>query len=559
MRQIFKESRIKFSELLSDARTYLTEVHNQNKKVYTTASPFGQILTVVVGLAEKIFFYIEDAISENNINSASRNSSIRGLISLTGYQSKNATSASGLATIRYNGKQISDILVDQIILPNYTRVFCPGNNLYYLTESSSEIRFYSNDKEKNIQVKLIQGEIFEQSFTGDGTILQSFRINERFSDFVDLDSIIVKVNGIVSKRYFGLNDIPLGEYGYLVRTSVGGGIDVFFGTLYNGFPPPSGSIINISYIKNSGSIGNIINAKDVKFEFIDDGYDNQGNKIDLNEYLSIEALDGLVLGSNPESIEVTKISGPKHSRSFVLSNIDAYESYLNRMNYFSTVQVFNTFDDDNLDDDNVVYMFLIPNLSLRISPKYNYFTAPLSSFLMTEQESNSLLDSIESSGQVMIGTEFKIIQPTIKKFTIHVIINYFKGHSKELIRTNIINQLSDYFINYTRRDTVPKSDIIAMIEYVDGVDSVNVYFKEDPANYSIDSDSYITEMGDIQIGKKDYPLIRGGWTDDTGITYLEDLSENLPSSLNITFNKEVEKDSNRIKNKSLVTQIRNRK
>lgn len=559
MRQIFKESRIKFSELLSDARSYLSDVHKQNNKVYTPASPFGQILTVVVGIAEKIFYYIEDAISENNINSASRSSSVRGLIALTGYQPKNATSASGLATIRYNGKQVSDIQVNQIILPNYTRVFCPANNLYYLTESNSEIRFYSNDKEKSISVKLIQGEIFEQSFTGDGTTLQSFRINERFSDFVDLDSIIVKVNGIINKRYYGLTDIPLGEYGYQVRTSVGGGIDIFFGTLYNGTPPPPGSRINVSYIKNSGSVGNIINATDLKFDFIDEGYDNQGNQVDLNEYLSIEPQEGLVLGSNPEPIEVVRISGPKHSRAFVLSNKEAYESYLSRMNYFSTIEVFNTFEDDNLDDDNVVYMFLIPNLTLRVSPKYHYFTAPLDSFLMTSQETEMLLDSIEGSGQVMIGTEFEIIQPTIKKFTIHVILNYFKGHSKELIRTNIIDQLSSYFINYTRRDTIPKSDIIAMLEYVDGVDSVNVYFKEDPANYSVNDDTYITEMGDIQIGKKDYPLVRGGWTDDTGVTYLEGLSENLPSSLNITFNKEVEKDTNRIKNKSLVTQIRNRR
>lgn len=559
MRQIFKESRIKFSELLSDARTYLTEVHNQNNKTYTPASPFGQILTAVVGLTEKVFYYIEDAISENNINSASRSSSKRGLIALTGYQPKNATSASGLATIRYNGKQPLDSQVNQIILPNYTRVFCPANNLYYLTQSNSEIRFYSNDKEKTISVKLIQGEIFEQTFTGTGLSLQSFRINERFSDFVDLDSLVVKVNGLVSKRYYGLNDIPLGELGYQVRTSVGGGIDIFFGTLYNGTPPPPGATISVSYIKNSGSAGNIIDARDLRFEFVDEGFDNQGNSIDLNEYLSVEAQEGLVLGSNPEPIDVTVISGPKHSRSFVLSNTDAYESYLNRMNYFSTVDVFNTFEDDNLDDDNVVYMFLIPNLSLRISPKYNYFTAPLSSFLMTGQETTQLLETIEGSGQVMIGTEFEIIQPTIKKFTLHVIINYFKGHSKELIRTNIIDQLSDYFINYTRRDTIPKSDIIAMIEYVDGVDSVNVYFKEDPANYSVNDDTYITEMGDIQIGKKDYPIIRGGWTDDTGVTYLEDLSENLPSSLNITFNKEVEKNSNRIKNKSLVTQIRNRR
>lgn len=557
MRTIFKESRIKFNELLDDAKKYLSDVHNQNSRVYTSASPFGQILTVLVGLAQKIFYFIEDSVTEMNISSASRESSIKGLIALTGYQPKNATSASGNVILRFNGNTFDDELLNQIIIPNYSSVFCLANNLNYLIESNSEIRFSTTEKQKEITVRLVQGEIFEQSFTGIGTPLQSYRINERFFDFVDHDSLKVKLNGILCQRYESIFDIPLNGHGYLVKTSVGGGIDIFFGTAYNGVIPPLGSNIQVSYIKNAGASGNLIDAKELKFEFVEEGYDNQGNQIDLNEYLEIEALNGIVLGSNPEDVEITKIAGPKHSRSFVLSNVDAYESFLSRMNYFSNIEVFNTFEDDNLDDDNVIYMFLIPNLKLRITPNSNYFTSPLNSYLLTEQERNNLLEYIESTGRVMIGTEFEIIQPRIKKFTCHVVIDVFNGYSKELIRTAIINSLSDYFINYTRRDRIPKSDLVAIIESIEGIDSVNVYFKEDPANFSIDSESFINEMGDIQIGKRDYPLIRGGWTDNTGVYYIEDLSENKPSSLNITFNRQVDKTTNRIKNKSIVSALRN--
>lgn len=559
MRQIFQQSRISFNNLLTDAKKFLSDKYNQNGKTYTPASPFGQILTVVVGLAQQIFYYIEDSVTEMNITSASRESSVKGLVALTGYQPKTATPAMGNVNIRYNGTGVTDSSVSQIILPNYTRVFCNVNNLYYLIESNSEIRFSTATGNRTTSAKLIQGELYEETFTGNGKEIQSFRINERYSDYVDMETLKVTVNGIECTRYESLWDIPLGKYGFIARTSIGGGFDVFMGTVYNGIIPQPGSLIRIQYIKSVGSAGNLIDARNISFEFIDEGYDNFGNTIDLNEHLSLSAVNGLIFGSNPEDVELSKLVGPKHSRAFVLSNTDAYEAYLNRMNYFSTVDVYDTFNDSNYNDDNVIYMFLIPNLRLRISPKFNYFTSPLNSFLMTSQEKSELLQTIEKSGQVMIGTEFEILQPTIKRFTVHVIVDWFKGYSKELIRDTIITSLSTYFINYTRRDRIPKSDLIAIIEGIDGVDSVNVYFKEDPNNFNNNEDSYINDMGDIIIGSRDYPMIRGGWVDEDGISYLEGLSENNPSSLNITFQEEVDKNVNRTKNKVVVSDIRNRR
>jgi len=227
------------------------------------------------------------------------------------------------------------------------------------------------------------------------------------------------------------------------------------------------------------------------------------------------------------------------------------------MNYFSTVDIYNTFDDDNLNDDNVVYMFLIPNLRLRMNPKFNYFTAPNSAFLMSDTERNELINKIEQSGQMLIGTELEIINPFIKRFSLHIFIDWFTGYSKELIRTEILNALSAYFINYTRRDRIPKSDLIAIIEGITGVDSVNVFFKEDPNNFISGNSTYLNEKGDIIIGKRDYPIIRGGWVDpESNVSYLEGISETHPSSINITFEREVNPDSNRIRNKNVVSNIR---
>lgn len=557
MANIFTEARIKFNELLQDARAYLSTVYNQNDKTFTPASPYGQILTVVLSIAQKIFYYIEDSVTELNMATASRENSIKGLAALTGHQPANANAATGTIKIRYNGNKLDDPSTTQIIIPNYTKIYSRYNNLPYIIEMNSEARFDTNVSSKEITAKIIQGEFFERTFTGTGESLQSFRINERYSDYIDFNSIKVFVNNVEYDRYVSLYDMPLGENCYMVRTSVGGGLDIFFGTIRNGRIPNAGSRIRVEYIRSSGNLGNILEATNIKFNFVDTGFDNFGGEIELNEFFDITPTTPIVFGSDPESLELTQIIAPNASRAYVLSNLDAYETYIKKMNYFSTVDIYNTFDDDNLNDDNVVYMFLIPNLRLRINPKFNYFTAPNSAFLMSDAERNELINKIEQSGQMLIGTELEIINPFIKRFALHIFIDWFTGYSKELIRTEILNALSAYFINYTRRDRIPKSDLIAIIEGITGVDSVNVFFKEDPNNFISGNSTYLNEKGDIIIGKRDYPIIRGGWVDpESNVSYLEGISETHPSSINITFEREVNPDSNRIRNKSVVSNIR---
>ena len=67
----FSKTRIKATELFFDAFQYLQRQYDQAGEVFTPASPFGQILTVVANLGELILFYIEavaaDVLSRNPI------------------------------------------------------------------------------------------------------------------------------------------------------------------------------------------------------------------------------------------------------------------------------------------------------------------------------------------------------------------------------------------------------------------------------------------------------------------------------------------------------------
>ena len=75
----FSKTRIKATELFFDAFQYLQRQYDQAGEVFTPASPFGQILTVVANLGELILFYIEAVATELNISRARNIESIYGL------------------------------------------------------------------------------------------------------------------------------------------------------------------------------------------------------------------------------------------------------------------------------------------------------------------------------------------------------------------------------------------------------------------------------------------------------------------------------------------------
>ncbi len=126
----------------------------------------------------------------------------------------------------------------------------------------------------------------------------------------------------------------------------------------------------------------------------------------------------------------------------------------------------------------------------------------------------------------------------IKKYVVNVAITIFEGNDPDTIKSSIVNILSNYFLNIRRRDKIPRSDLIAAIEGVQGIDSVSLYFvsqsNEDAKRQNPNSpDIGFDEFGDILIGKDEIVIISGGWEDRNGIYY--DLGagmENL-SSVNI--------------------------
>jgi hypothetical protein len=513
--------------------------YNQAGHVFNLSSAYGQILHGLSEIADMILFYIEDSITELNIYSASRTASIQGLARLAGHSITRSIAASGEIQISLI-KTPTGVNGTQILLPRYSRIKCINNSLIYLLDiPEQEIRIEFNSTTPTY-ARVIQGEIQNQLYTADGSALQSYSIQERSYNYIDNFYVNVYVNGVLWKNYDSLYDIPRLGNGYVSKTGISGGLDVYFGNSSFGQIPPDGAEIKIEYLRNTGSGGNIRQTEQVYFTWEDPGYSLYGEEIDMNSVTLTKMSKIISFGSDGEDINLTKIIAPKTSRSYVLANTSNYVVFLDKFNYFSVVDAYTTFNDDYIDDDNIIYLFLIPDITKRLTDAENYFTVPQTYFTLTAQEKDKVLSLIEDSGQKIVTTVVKIVDPISKRYVMNVSLVTYDGYSVSTIRSQIVQAVSNYFLTSKRRDRIPKSDLIKLIEGIEGVDSVNVSFMSElNENKPESTDPLIglDEFGDIILEKDDLPLIRGGWSDSNDIYYEDGILENKPCSLNIEFKK----------------------
>lgn len=611
---IFKKSRLKFNELKEDVLNYLRYTYKENGEQFTTASPFFQIVQVILHLGRMVLYYISTSINELNITRAFHPRSVRGLAALTGHNPSRGIAARGV--VRLTCKSNTDYEGQTIVIPNYTVIKNLNNGLsYILNMPANNLYMIVGSSESIIDVPIIQGRLKYQQFTGTGEALQSFNMPNREVNEVDHFFVNVYVNSEKWKTVESILDMTFDEKAVIVKTGVSGGLDIFFGTGVQGRIPAMGNTIVVEYLVSSAEDGNILQAgaaDSTSWTFESAGRDESGYDVPLNDIFSISAQTDILFGSTPEVIEMTRLLAPHVSRSFVLANATNYEYFLRKLNMFSvidTISGFNTFEDsvsetnytvalnnyivaqnnystqvnltgqnsvlandkllemkaakdeltkaenalrDSKLDDNIIYLFLVPDISKRINSAQNYFTCDPKSFVLTENEKTGILDFIEESGQRIITVDNVILDPKLPQFAMNIFIQIWDGYTFETIKHEIISKVSDYLISNKRRDRIPTSDIIALIETIDGVDSVSVFFDADRNNsaYYGEGNYGLDEFGDIILSRELtgalgesvkvndlLPVFRSinadSFTSPSGVEYTDDINQ-LSSVINIT-------------------------
>jgi len=632
MPEIFSTSRIRFNELYQDALNFVKTTYGSLGQHFTLASPMGQLLQIILSYGRMILFYNEDSVTELNIQTATRPQNIRGQAGLTGHNPSRAMGARGTLIFQYNGTKLP-IGTKIITIPNYTLLGNSQNGLTYtVTLPGEEALFDLTNAASVMEVNIVQGKIEYQQATGTGDPLQSFNFQNKKGASIDNYYVNVYVNGTKWEVVYSIIDMNLNQQSVMVKTGQTGGIDVFFGNGYNGGIPPFGATILVEYLITDGAAGNLNamnNNLNNSWKFSTPGYLLNGEQLDLNKYINVTIKNEIMFGAQEEPLYLTRLLAPHTSRSFVLANENNYIYFLRKLNIFTIIDAipgFATFEDqyvldkynqakttyekvsaeyqqiistygaasvqatskkvevDNakqqLDyytvrveeqkkDDNTVYLFLVPDVQKRISTNDNYYTCPLSAFILTEGEKTAILDLIEQSGQRVLTVDNAILDLKFPKFSLNMSLILWEGSIYDTVRQDIISKTSDYFLKNTRRDRIPVSDLIKIIEQIDGVDSVNVWFDASKDNLNIYKTFYgIDDYGDIILERyvkdafnndvpiKDvYPLIRGGFENAQGTYYDDSLAKGKLSTLNIQVRGYTQKNINSEANVAIVNNI----
>jgi hypothetical protein len=411
-----------------------------------------------------------------------------------------------------------------------------------------DVRLALTGAETTAIFNIRQGQIESQTFTAKGRAFESYQLGAPNNFYIDNFLVNVYINGEAWTKYESLLDIPRNAKGFIAKTGITNGLDIYFGNGSFGKIPTVGSTIVVEYLTTDGSAGNVKtdDPNQVIFSFLDTGFSPIGEEITMADYFTILTVSPPNFGVDPEDPVLTRLIAPKASKSFALVNLDNYEILLQKLQMFSTIKVF--LDQDatgNILDSRMINLFLVPDVSQMFNNGTDYFNLATANFKLTDFQKNELLKYIEKSGTKMISSDLKIVDPKITRYVLNVSIIAFDDITTDIIKSDIADAIGNYFIKLRRQDRVPKSDLIRVLEDLAGVDSVNVNIigeanenalKTNPSSTTLVG---LDEFNDIVIGLDEFPVIRGGWKDSQGNQYSEGLSDTSLGALNIQIKAQI--------------------
>lgn len=535
---------LKYNNLNNQINDYLKKIYSKSNEVFTNASPFGQILNVLKEFFQHTVLYQKNIVRNLDIDTVTNVKVMRAYSLIAGHNPTRPISASGTLkfTLKMSIDSKNEISGGAIALNDKTLLLNNTNGLYYSLRFGKPTETFRINDMSSFYANVIQGQYETQTFTGTGLKNQSFSVNIKTINQIDNFDVVVRHNGTTVTIYDSYYDMGRNQKACVIKTGMNGGIDIFFGNGYCGFIPEISSIIEVTYLLTDGISGNILTPVTNDFRFMSEATDINGNIINMNNLFDIEVSESINYGSEGDSLLFLKNSLSNVSRNFVLSTPQQYIYQLSRLGFFSKVNAYNTLTDNDYTNDNKIYLFLTPKVSNYYTTTVNYFNVPLSVYTLQQYDIDKILTYLNKNANIPIGVEIEIIQPRISKYVMIVYVRKNYGSSDETIKNNIISNVSTYLSDLFRDDRIVRSDMMSVIENVDGVDSVNiefisekneVYHRKSPTSNDIIGLDPI--LGDIVVEKDELALIRGGWSDRNGTYYNENSNSNGLGPINIIF------------------------
>lgn len=544
---------LRYEQLTTQINSYLRNVYRRSDEMYSNASPFGQVINVLKEFFQWTTIYQKNVVRNFQIDEADNIKAIRNLARIGGHNPTRAITATGTIKLKLKpGVNInSDIAGGLIKIEDRTLLKNKTNGYNYTIRIGKDEEIYRLSQSTAIYLNVVQGSYEEQEYTGTGELNQSFSVNVATTAEVDNFDVEVLYNNNPVSMKDSLYDMLRNEIACFTRTGMNGGLDLYFGNGNFGFVPAAGSLITVRYLITEGTLGQILTPVRNDFQFLTEVRDNNDDTVDITNNFDILINKSITFASNGESAQFIKNVLPNVSRNFVLASPSQYIYNLSRLELFSKVNVYNTLDDNNFENDNKIFLFLIPKISNYYSGGINYFNVPINAFFLDDDEIDKTLTYLKKLGTITTNTVIEIIQPRLSKYIMNIYVRKHEGYADDTIKQNIMSAASDYLTTLERDDRIVRSDMIRIVEDVDGVDSLNITFfsKKNEDYHKIKPDSSVIYgldpvLGDIVVEKDELALIRGGWS-DRNYTYYNDTPDSGGlGPLNIVFVGVTKKETN---------------
>lgn len=559
---VVKFSSISFSGIKAQIERFLQAEHNKAGILFSPASPYGQILSVLENLHQMSILYLKTAISGFDLSGPNviNPRVIRNYALLAGHVPGRSISATGTLrlTLKTTTNIDSDIPGGRLTFLNKTTIRNNTNSLDYSLNIGNESITHRITPNYSFFIPIIQGSYKIDTFTGNGAELQTLSIDQTGQGDIENFNVEVTVNGEIYSIKKHIFDMIVDENACVVRTGFNGGVDIVFGNGGFGKIPDIGSVIEISYLISDGSRGNIFRRTRNDFKFVGDVINGDGTTIDVSNLFNIDIYTDINFGADEESLLFTKNVIPFSSNNFVLALPQQYAYQIKKLGVFSHVNAYERF--------GTIFIVATPNVRLFKNKNADYFTIDIRAFELDRYEKSKIDKYLRTSGTIQLTRKYKIDSPKLSYYVINIFVIPYSDATDESVNAQILDKISEYFLDLTRIDRIPKLDIIRELSSITDLHSVDIQFvskkNEDyhrenmirlqnkilnyDSSYNNDVSIKIPNdydqslvlgldptLGDILFEPEELPIIRGGFYDRNNIYFSPDIDGNQMKSVNI--------------------------
>ena len=534
--KLFKQVETKFEAFDLTVRSYLSKVFSSLGMQYSHTQIFGVIFDGMKGIMQNIMFYIEDAFTEQNVETASRRTSIFSLAKISGFEAEYGHAASGTLTARLHINNGLNNKISNLYLNNHTIIVNKNTGMSYsLVLPTNTYMFSVSDPLIECEFHVVQGLFEKTSYTAKGNNLETVHITCK--QLFDQNYINVYVDGVKWKRCYNFYDMTENGEEFIYSVGYDNQFDIIFGNGVYGKKLKEGQLVQVEFLKHQGIYGNV-NINDLfNFIFAEHAYDNFGNSVNANDYITLSMESSISGGSNADNIEFVRNMIGKNSKSLVYGDIDSIKVFLKRFSFIGYTNAYLGLQ------NNIIYVIALQNFNNLNKEHYDYFKLNDNELLLDENQKNMIIETINNSNHMLGGFKIQFVEPIIRKYSIVTYVKINNNYLKEQVQNVIYNAVYDFFSNLSFDvKFIAKSSIINYIlaqdtdkliesldiniisdyneqsyynttykEYTDDI-SVNNLFIEKNLKYSLTVTPGLDQFGNISLNSTiEIPRVCGGF------------------------------------------------